>query len=575
MKISKALAALMIGGVVLSGGTSQAETLNEAVQHVLKTNPNLAAMAYKRKAIDQEVNQAKSGYLPKIDFSYAVGVDKNYEPTNESFSVKQSTLSLRQNVFNGFITDSEVKRHTARVNSEAYRLQGNSEQTALTVANVYLNVLRHNELSKLSQKNLEIHERIYDQIKLRSESGVDQKANLDQVNGRRALAKSNVVITEINVEDAKTNYQSVIGRLPEGLSRPAALSTHLPASMEEAQNKAVEKHPILKSAKADLEATKAQDATAKGAYYPVVDLEVDKHWDTNTDNSPGYQEDMQAMLRVRFNLFSGWKDKSRKAETAELMNEATAIKNNTHRDVVESIRLSWMSHDAAQRKVTLLSEYVESASATAEAYTKQWNLGKRTMLDVLDTEAEVINAKQDLINAQYDALYAQYRILSGMGSMVHTLKMEWPVETETVAMPAPYTATSIEYPYLSAKATRLEAIEAAKKVGVDTTFSWKTTDGSVTATHPAVRPGEIEQLQKEGLEAESVIKEESSMAAKKVEVKETTAAVKEKDSVMVLPSNATRQQAIDAAKAAGIDVTKSWKTVSPSGAMSVHSAVKN
>lgn len=574
MKISKSLAVLMVGGVVLSGGISQAETLNEAVQHVLKTNPNLSASVYKRKAIDQEVNQAKSGYLPKVDFSYSVGVDKNFEPVNESLSVKKNNLSLRQNIFNGFITDNEVKRHTARVNSEAYRLQGNSEHTALAVASVYLNVLRHEELNKLAQENLEIHQRIYDQIKLRSESGVDQKANLDQVDGRLALAKTNVVITEINVADAKTNYQSVVGRLPENLSKPASLVSNLPAAMDEAQNMAVEKHPTLKSAMADLEATKAQDGTAKGAYYPVVDLEVDKNWDTNTDNTLGYKEDLQAMLRVRFNLFSGLKDKSRIAETAELMNEATAIKNNTQREVVESIRLSWMAHEASQRKISLLEKYVESASSTAEAFTKQWNLGKRTMLDVLDTEAEAINAKQDLLNAKYDALYAQYRILSGMGSMVHTLKMEWPAETEPVAMPAPYVATNIEYPLLPANATRLEAIEAAQKAGIDTNFSWKTTNGSATATHSAVAPGEVAALQKNKMAADSTMMktEKSSMAPKK-EMMDPAPAAKMKSDKLMLPGSATRQQAIDAAKAAGIDVSKSWKTINESGATTVHSPV--
>jgi adhesin transport system outer membrane protein len=513
MKTSKYLSAFIIGGVTLISGISHAESLDEAVQYVLKTNPNLAAIAYRRKAIDHQVEQAKSAYWPKVDFSYAVGPDKNFEPINGTLSVKQNTLSLRQNIFNGFITDSEVKRQTARVNSEAYRLQGNSEQTALSVAKVYLDVLRHDDLKLLALQNMGIHERIFDQIKLRSEAGVDQKANLDQVKGRLALAKSNVVITEINVEDAKTNYQSVVGRLPEDLTKPANLDSVLPETLEEAQNKAVQSHPILKSAKADLEATKAQDEAAKGAFYPVVDLEVDRRWDSNTDNTEGYQEDIQGMLKVRLNLFSGLKDTARKAETVELINEAISIKNNTEREVVESIRLSWMAHYAAQRKVSLLEEYVDSASSTAEAYTKQWNLGKRTMLDVLDTQAEVINAKQDLINAQYDALYTEYRILSGMGAMVHTLKMTWPEETKTVPMPTPYTAAYFEYPFLPANATRLEAIEAAQKAGIDTGFRWKTTNGISTVVHPTVQPGEVEKLRNERMQVEAMMKEGAHVRA--------------------------------------------------------------
>lgn len=478
MKLGKSIASLMVGGMIFGSSIASAETINEAVQYVLKTDPNMAAMIYKRRAIDQEVRQARAGYMPKVDFTYGAGADKNYEPDNESFAVKTSTLSLRQNLFNGFATRGEIRRHQSRANAEAYSLQGATEYAALQVAKVYLDVLRQEDLHKLAIENNSVHERIHDQIELRSESGVDEKANLDQVNGRVALAKTNLVITDINVADAKTNYQSVVGHLPEDLSTPDTLKTFLPGSLADAQKLAVENHPTLKSADADVQATKEQHDVAKSAFYPIVDLEVDKHWDTNTDDRSGYQEDLQGMIRVRYNIFDGWKDHARKAETAELLNEAKAIKNNTKRQVVESIRLSWMAHEAADQKVALLQDYVNSAASTAEAFTKQWNLSKRTMLDVLDTEAELINAKKDLINAKYDALYAQYRILNGMGVLVPTLKMNWPAETEPVQLHTPYEAKSVKHLLLPANATRQEAIEAAEKAEIDTSFSWKTEDQS-------------------------------------------------------------------------------------------------
>jgi adhesin transport system outer membrane protein len=192
----------------------------------------------------------------------------------------------------------------------------------------------------------------------------------------------------------------------------------LPATIEEAQQKAIEAHPTLKSAMADVEARKAQDEVAKSPYYPIVDIEVDRNWKEDVGDHEYWEDELLAMVRVRFNLFRGWKDVARKAETTELLSEARQIRNNTHRQVVESIRLSWMAHKAVQDKIGHLENYINSTSATAEAYNKQWSLGKRTMLDVLDTEAEVINAKKDYVAAEYDGLYAQYRILSGMGTMV-------------------------------------------------------------------------------------------------------------------------------------------------------------
>jgi outer membrane protein, adhesin transport system len=404
-----------------------AETLHEAVQYTLQTNPQVRAIQHNRLARTQEVEQAKGGYFPKLDFSAGIGRNEIFSPTEYEAITdpREVKFSLRQNIFNGFITANEVNRQQERVNSALFQIHGTSESVALRVSEVYLDVLRHNEIHNLATENLQIHEQIFDQVKLRSESGLDEKANFDQVSGRLALAQSSTIITEINVIDARTNYQAVVDRFPQDLLAPVNLTTSLPETLEEAQAKAVENHPVLKSAEADLAARKAQYRVAQGAYSPVIDLEVDKTWDDEVDVDD-WQSEIEAMVRIRFNFMNGGKDQARIKETLHLVCEARAIRDNTYRQVVESIRLSWMAYQSAQKKISLLEKYVESTGATAEAYRKQWNIGKRTMLDVLDTKAEYINAKKDLTHTVYDSIYAQCRILNGIGKLVHSLGLEWP-----------------------------------------------------------------------------------------------------------------------------------------------------
>jgi adhesin transport system outer membrane protein len=247
--------------------------------------------------------------------------------------------------------------------------------------------------------------------------------------GRLALSESKVVVSEANVADAQTDYLFVIGRIPEDLVKPHAVNSVMPASMEEAQQLALENYPILKSAQADLQAREAQHVVAKSNYYPTLDLAVDQKWEDDVD-IPGYQEELSAVAFVRFNIFNGFSDKARIAETSQLISEAREIKNNTHRQIIESIRLSWVAYISAQNRISHLENYVKSTGATADAFAKQWNIGRRTMFDVLDIEAELVNAKIVLVNAQYDRTYAQYRILSGIGQLVHTLGLQWPEESK-------------------------------------------------------------------------------------------------------------------------------------------------
>jgi outer membrane protein, adhesin transport system len=431
MKFRKVLSVTMIGGALLLNGSHvQSETLQEAIGAILKTNPDVRSMAHNRLGRDQEVKQARAGYLPQADFVAGYGIQEIQEPVSDSLNPQQFTLSLRQNVFRGFATQNEIERQQARVRSEAYGIQGASENTALRTSEVYLNVLRHQELLGLAEENLNSHLRIADQIKLRSDSGVATRSDNDQVTGRVSLAQSNVVVTKTNLLDAQSNYLAVVGHLPVDLQQPAPPPDDLmPASLEEAEELAVKQHPTLKSAGADLDARQKQHEVAKAPYLPVIDLEVDQNWEKDFDTS-GSEESLVAMVKLRYNLFRGFHDQARRAETTELISEAREIKNSTHRQVIEAMRLSWMAHQAVKERIKYLEQRVASTAETAEAYTQQFNIGKRTLLDVLDTEAEVIDAKRALVEARADGAFAQYRILNGLGKLVESFDLEWPEESQ-------------------------------------------------------------------------------------------------------------------------------------------------
>ena len=424
-KISRS--ALLACGLALAlTAPSQGETIAEAVDQVIQTNPRIQSQIHNRLARDQEVVQARAGYYPTLD-GYAAGGWANYrEPIEDDLNPYEAGFSLRQNVFRGFADQGEVARQEARVASSAYLLQGTSEDLALETARVYINVLRKQELKEIADENLEIHLRIADQIKLRSDSGVGSPADTDQINGRLALAQSNVVIAETNLQDARSEYLAVVGTLPMGLTQPLPPNSRMFDSLEDATLAALGSNPILKSAAADLEARQQQYEVAKAPYYPILDIELDQRWDEDISLSEGERDWFSALGRVRYNFFNGFRDQGRKAETLEQVSEAREIKNNTERQVVESMRLSWMAYMSVLDRIDYLRNYMKSSRSTAIAYAKQFDIGKRTLLDVLDAEAEAITARADLVDAEADGLFAQYRMLAATGQLVDTFGLAWP-----------------------------------------------------------------------------------------------------------------------------------------------------
>lgn len=430
MKLRKCISGIILSGVfLLSGGVASGETLTEAISEVMQSNPQVRSQAFNRLARDEEVRQARAGYFPTLDIEGAIGAADYQEPDVGRRDPKEATISLRQNVFAGLATMNEIDRQEQRVMSSAYRLQGLSENIALQTARAYLDVLRREEIKSLADENLLTHQRIADQVKLRSNSGVGSQADSEQVQGRLSLAQSNVVITQTNLIDAKTNYVALVGHMPGDLVKPEEPQSWMPPSLEEAEKIAIDEHPTLKSADADLEARREQEAVANSPYWPTIDIEIDQSWEEEVGAVVDREESLRGMIRLRYNLFNGLSDDARKVETKQLVSEAREIRNNTSRQVVESLRLSWMAYQAVLDRIQYVTQHVESSKATAESYTKQFDLGRRTLLDVLDTEAELIQAKKDLIDATYDGLYSQYRILNGLGRLVHTFELEWPEES--------------------------------------------------------------------------------------------------------------------------------------------------
>lgn len=431
-KLSTILALTLLGGIALTP-VSHSETIQEAVKTMLETHPDVLSAGHNRLGRDEEVRQAKAGYFPTLGLEAGAGKNWWQKPVDDDTSPQEIRIGVRQNIFAGFSTLNDIDRQKSRVKSQAYIVQSTAENTALKTINAYLEVIKNEAIVKLAQENLTVHLRISDQIKLRSDSGVDRKADMDQVQSRVSLSQSLLINAQQNLSDAQTNYYALVGHLPLQLSRPASFEAQLPATLEKAEQIALAAHPQLKSAGADLEARNAQHEIAKSPFMPILDFELDKVYAQNIDytsitDPDTDREDLRAFVRLRYNLFNGWRDEARKTETLHLINEAREIKNHTHRQVVESIKLSWQSYESTKKKIKYLQQRVQFATATAQAYTKQWDIGQRSLLDVLDGQAEQIDSARQLVIAEHDNLYAQFRVLNGTGALTSALNLKLPKE---------------------------------------------------------------------------------------------------------------------------------------------------
>ncbi|WP_434607511.1 TolC family outer membrane protein [Pseudomonas sp. R1-7] len=410
----------------LAASFVQAQTLPQAMQQALDVHPEIQAGVNSRLAADYQLKAAKGGYLPRVDLaagygregtdsvSTRSGSNNHWETLNRS----ESSLRLTQMVFDGFATSSEVGRQQANVSARAYSLLDASERTGLTVAQVYLDVLTRREFVRLAEDNLKSHERIFDQIKLRTSRGVGSGADLDQAEARMAQARNNLITEQTNLADAETNFLSAVGQLPDQLERPADFMALLPANLAEARAQMLENSPVLRSAEADIAAAEKQYEAAKSSFYPRFDAELGRTADNDLDGENGHNNEWQAMLRMRFNLYAGGSNKADLESKSYLSNQALDIRNNALRQLNEELGLAWNALNNANAQVPIAQQYVDRSANVRTAYQKQFSLGERTLLDLLDSENELFSASRRLAEIKNVQLFTQYRIKATMGQLL-------------------------------------------------------------------------------------------------------------------------------------------------------------
>lgn len=411
----------------------QAQTLPEAMQKALEMHPEIQAGVNARIAADYQLRAAKGGYLPQVDLTGGYGRQGTDSPSTgnrwETMNRGESAIRLRQMVFDGFATSSEVGRQQATVNARAYSLLDTSERTALTVAQVYLDLLSRREMVRLAEQNLANHERVLDQIQLRTSRGVGRAADLDQAEARLAQARNNLITEKTNMADARTNYLSVVGQLPDELSPPAPFIDLLPATLEEARIQMVENSPVLRSAESDIAAAEKQYEAAKSRFYPRFDAELGRTADNNIDGTLGHSNEWQAMLRMNFNLYAGGSNKADLEAKSYLTNQALDIRNNALRQLNEELGLAWNALDNANAQLPIAQQYVDHSIRVRSAYQQQFSLGERTLLDLLDSENETFTAQRRLLEVQTIQLFTQYRIKATIGQLLKSQGVVAPMAT--------------------------------------------------------------------------------------------------------------------------------------------------
>jgi len=423
--VSKVLLSLLF---LVSMPKVNALTLDEVLNYTLKSSPDLLVTKSEQQAAKARLSQSISAYLPSLDITGSIARDKNDNATTRSnsggsvtLSERRASFNLQQLIFDGFATKHNIEQSNYLFKQANHNYAGTMDDVSLRTIESYLEVLRRQQLVKFAKASLDSHQKIFRQIELRAESGIGRQSDLDQVQGRLSLARSNLITEQANLRDAEATFYRVIGIKPDQLILPEGPTEEIPASMDAAIALSLINHPQLIAQQAAVKAAKAANKSAKGQYLPSVNFILSGADDKNTGGTVGDSNSINASLQLTYNVFRGGLDRARERETAWNYQASMETLRQTRLQIEQSTMISWNAYISAKSQLRYLREHKEATERTLKAYQSQFTIGQRTLLDLLDSENELLSSKSSYISGQYTELLGRYRVLNSIGILAKVI----------------------------------------------------------------------------------------------------------------------------------------------------------
>ncbi len=405
-------------------GTASAQPVNDlkqAIRGAVTASPTVSAAWYEFEAAREEQRVAQGGYYPDLDLYLQAGSESRDTPNSAERDYDPSTerLTLTQMLFDGWATRYEVQRAEYQKLASYYDLIGVSEEQAYEATRAYLDVLRYQKLVKLAEGNYVEHRRIFDQIQERAGGGVSRGVDLEQASGRLALAETNLLTEMTNLHDVRARFQRIVGRLPgDALPDPELPVGLIPEDRVRALSMAYEYSPELNAAIERLRAAEAERKAQNAPMYPRLDLRLRQEIEHDIEGIDGQFNEEAIELVLNYNLYNGGSDSARKRQYYQRLNAARELRMVACRNVRQNVVIAYNDIESLRERIEFLDANQLSINKARTAYRNQFDLGQRTLLDLLDTENEYFETKRALVSAEQDFIDAQARTLGNMGVLL-------------------------------------------------------------------------------------------------------------------------------------------------------------
>ncbi|MCG9627952.1 outer membrane channel protein TolC [Vibrio mediterranei] len=405
----------------------KADTLTEIYELAKQNDPQLLKASAQRDSAFEAINSTRSALLPQIDLTAGYAYQDSDRHTTDG-STTDLSLGLSQSIYDRSswiaLTISEKSAREADA-----RYASTQQQVIYNVAEAYFNVLRAEDDLRFIQAEKQAVAKQLMQTEQRFDVGIapitdvqDARAQYDSVLAQEIQAKN-------NVENEYEELRAITGQQASNLAvlDTDRFSTSLPSkNADQLVAQATNENLDLLANRIQKDVAKEQISLAQSGHLPTISLTSDysytKNYNEPNDPVTGAQMDDDENLfnlgiSINLPVYSGGRITSEAKQAEYQFVSASQDLESTFREVQKEVRAINNNIRSSIGSIQAYKQSVISAESALTATQEGFNVGTRTIVDVLESTQNVYQANKNLSDARYQYILSQVQLKQAIGTL--------------------------------------------------------------------------------------------------------------------------------------------------------------
>jgi outer membrane protein len=396
-------------------------TLDQAIKLALENNLSVIKAQNNVDAAQSSVLAAYGSYLPTLSASGSWDRTKSdaaataLQPAVSSIGNSfRAGVSLGYTIFDGFRREASFNRTTASATATEQTAVRMRQSIRFQTESEFLNILRLEQLVKVSEENLKRDQRQLERITESNRVGALSLADVYRQQSQVATDELNVINAQNNYNKAKADLIALIGLdmsteyqfADDGLSIMIDPS-ELKASAEKYKNfedlvqRATTARPDYLAARESFNASESGVTSARSGYFPRISASAGYGLSNSELSKLSDNKSLSWGVGISWSIFDAF-------QTNEALQTAIVTKKNSEtslkqaeREIGVEIKKTLLDLEAARKQVEVSQKGLRSATEDRKIAEERYNLGAGTLLDLLTANANFVNAEANTINSSF------------------------------------------------------------------------------------------------------------------------------------------------------------------------------